>query len=124
MQIFFLIIMKNKLISFSLLATTIIGAFGIPLGDPKFFLPAISLELIFGGLFILSLKKLNYILIPSIIITIIVIIGNTISPKHIEIMSTFTPIGNAIVLILGGYVFQGLILYSGVKTLYHKKITR
>ena len=36
---------------------SITGIIGIPMGDPKFFIQAISLELIFIALTILSIKK-------------------------------------------------------------------
>lgn len=82
------------------------------MGDPQFLTNAIILESIFIGLTLLSFWRLHHALVPNIIIAIIVIIGNTISPKHIEIMTTFNPIENAIVLIIGGYLLQGLLLVS------------
>lgn len=112
--------MNIRLLSISLLLTVIVGGIGIPMGDPKFIIPAFSLESVFVILFIISLKS-NRIVYPSILVSIIVIIGNTISPRHIEIMSTFDPLGNAIVLLLGGYVLQGLILYSSIKYLFTQK---
>lgn len=90
----------------------IVGAFGIPLGDPKFLIQAIILESSFIALAIVSLKNFRYAYIPNFIIAAIVITGNTISPKHLEIMSTFHPFYNAIVLIMGGYVLQALLLIT------------
>ena len=90
----------------------IVGAFGIPLGDPKFLIQAIILESSFIALAIVSLKNFRYAYIPNFIIAAIVIAGNTISPKHLEIMSTFHPFYNAIVLIMGGYVLQALLLIT------------
>ncbi|MGI0017916.1 MAG: hypothetical protein ACREA1_04355 [Nitrosotalea sp.] len=95
----------------------IVGAFGIPLGDPKFFVQAIALESSFIVLTIISLKNFKYAYIPNFIIACIVITGNTISPKHLEIMSTLHPFYNAIVLIVGGYVLQALLLATNVLTL-------
>ena len=60
-------------------------------------------------------------LIPNMMIAIIVIIGNTASPKHLEIMSSFEPLGNAIVLIVGGYVLQGLLLAVTVNIFKNRK---
>lgn len=95
----------------------IIGAFGIPLGDPKFLIQAIALESSFIALTIVSLKNYRYAYIPNFIIAGIVIIGNTLSPKHLEIMSTFHPFYNAIVLIIGGYLLQALLLITNGMTL-------
>lgn len=95
----------------------IIGAFGIPLGDPKFLIQAVILESSFIALTIVSLKNFRYAYIPNFIIACIVIAGNTASPKHLEIMSTFHPFYNAIVLIIGGYVLQALLLITNVVTL-------
>lgn len=61
---------------------------------------AIVLETTFVTLAILSFWRLRYALIPNMII---VIIGNTASTKHLEIMSSLEPLENAIVLIVGGY---------------------
>ena len=111
-----------------LAAISVTGIVGIPMGDPKFFIQAISLELIFISLTVLSIKKIHYTLMPNLIIGIIVVIGNTLSPQHIDIMSTFTPFGNAIILIIGGYILQGslislslLILIKNPKLVMPKK---
>ena len=106
-----------------LLAISITGIIGIPMGDPKFFIQAISLESIFIALTILSIKKIHYTIIPNIIIGIIVAIGNTLSPQHIDIMSSLTPFGNAIILIIGGYVLQGLLVSSSILFLRKKYFT-
>ena len=100
----------KKLIVIILVAISITGIIGIPMGDPKFFIQAITLELIFIALTILSIKKICYVLIPNIIIGIIVITGNTLSPQHIDIMSSLTPFENAVILIIGGYVLQVLLV--------------
>ena len=108
-----------------LVSICIVGAFGIPLGDPKFFIQAISLESAFIILAIVSLKNFKYAYIPNFIIAGIVIVGNTISPKHLEIMSTLNPLYNAIVLIVGGYILQVLLLLTnGITLTHHRKTTR
>ena len=105
-----------------LVSICIIGAFGIPLGDPKFLIQAIILESSFIILAIVSLKNFRYAYIPNFIIAGIVITGNTLSPKHLEIMFTLHPFYNAIVLIIGGYVLQGLLLVTnGVALGQHRK---
>lgn len=96
----------------TLTSISAIGIIGIPMGDPQFLANAIILESVFIALAILSVWRLQYTLIPNIIIAIIVIIGNTASPKHIEIMITFNPIENAVVLIVGGYLLQGLLMIT------------
>ncbi|NHH97533.1 hypothetical protein DYY66_1294 [Candidatus Nitrosotalea sp. FS] len=102
----------------------VVGAFGIPLGDPKFLIPAIILESSFIALVIVSLKNFRYAYIPNFIIAGIVIAGNTISPKHLEIMSTFHPFYNAIVLIIGGYVLQALLLITNGMSLREYRSTK
>jgi len=102
-----------------LAAVCITGAFGIPLGDPKFLVQAFSLEFSFIALAVISAKNFRYAYIPNFIIAIIVIVGNTVSPKHIEIMFTLYPFYNAIVLIVGGYILQGLLLITN--TMAYKK---
>jgi hypothetical protein len=102
--------MIKKLVSAILISISIVGMIGIPMGDPRFFTNAIILESIFVLLAAISFWRFHYIVIPNMIIAVIVIVGNTVSPKHIEIMTTLTPPENGIVLILGGYVLQGLLL--------------
>lgn len=104
--------MIQKLIFGILVAICIVGLIGIPMGDPKFIVNAVILESAFVVLGVISLLRLRQILIPNIIISIIVIIGNTASPKHLEIMSTLTPLENSLVLLIGGYILQGLLLTS------------
>jgi phosphoglycerol transferase MdoB-like AlkP superfamily enzyme len=109
----------QKSIVLVLTAVCITGSFGIPLGDPKFLVEAFSLEFSFIALAVISAKNIRYAYIPNFIIAIMVIVGNTISPKHIEIMSTLHPFYNAIVLIVGGYILQGLLLVTN--TISYKK---
>ncbi|MDE1875564.1 MAG: hypothetical protein KGH86_01850 [Thaumarchaeota archaeon] len=107
-----------------LVSISIVGAFGIPLGDPKFFIQAIALESSFIALAIISLKNFRYAYIPNVIIAVLVIVGNTVSPKHLEIMSTLHPFYNGIVLIVGGYILQALLLVTNVITLKQYKNSR
>ena len=112
---------QQKAIVTILISISVIGIIGIQIGNPKFLTNAIILESIFIVLTILSFKKLQYTLIPNMVIAIIVIIGNTASPKHIEIMSLFEPLENSIVLIVGGYVLQSLLLVSSLMVFKKKE---
>ncbi len=107
-----------------LVSVCIVGVFGIPLGDPKFFVQAIALESSFIALAITSWKNFRYAYIPNFIIACLVIVGNTASPKHLEIMSTLHPFYNGIVLIVGGYILQGLLLVTNGITLKQYKKTK
>ena len=100
----------TKKTSVVLAAIVVVGILGIPLGDPKFIPQALVLETCFAILAILSAKGYKHVYFPNFIISGIVIIGNSAFSKHIEIMTTFHPIYNAIVLIVGGYVLQVLLL--------------
>ena len=102
----------HKIVAIILGAISIVGLFGIPLGDPRFIAQAIVLEGCFVALSVLTIKNYKEAHIPNFIIAGIVIIGNTSFYKHIEIMTTFHPLYNAIVLIIGGYVLQGLLVIT------------
>jgi hypothetical protein len=106
--------LQQKIIVGILVSISIVGIIGIPIGSPKFVTNAIVLESTFIVLATLSLWRLRYTLVPNMIIAIVVIIGNTASPRHIEIMSTLDPFGNAIVLIVGGYFLQGLLIVTNM----------
>ena len=89
------------------------------MGDPQFIVNALILESAFIVLTILSVVRIRYVLIPCMVISIIVIIANTASPRHTEVMISFYPVVNALVLIIGGYVLQALIL--GFSVLFFAK---
>ena len=101
-----MLIIPRQFITLVLSVIVVVGLIGIPMGDPQFFVQAIVLELVFITLTILSVKKIRHVLIPNIVIGIIIIIGNTLSPQHIDIMFSLNPLENAIVLLLGGYILQ------------------
>jgi len=111
----------QKIIIAVLISISIVGVLGIPLGDPKFITEGIALELAFVGLAILSIKKIRYALIPNIAIACLMIAGNTISPRHTEIMLSLTPLYNAIILIVGGYILQVLLLVTNIFGLKNRK---
>ena len=103
-------ILLQKIIFVVLVSISIVGMIGIPMGDPQFLVNAVLLESSFIALAVVSIWRLQYAVIPNMVIAIIVIVGNTVSPKHIEIMTNLVPAENAVVLIVGGYVLQGLLL--------------
>ncbi|MGD2106908.1 MAG: hypothetical protein PVH93_04805 [Nitrosopumilaceae archaeon] len=104
-----------------MISISIVGIIGIPMGDPQFLVNAILLESSFIALAAVSVWRLQYSVIPNMIIAVIVVIGNTVSPKHIEIMMSFVPAENAIVLIVGGYVLQGLLLVASAIAFQKRK---
>jgi len=99
-----------------LIAISVVGVFGIPLGDPDFLAVSIGLEASYVALTLVSIKKIKYALIPNVIIAAIVIAGNTFSPTHIDIMLSLDPFYNAIILIIGGYILQGLLIAASIIT--------
>ncbi len=106
----------RRLVVAVLIAISVVGVIGIPLGDPDLVAVSIGLEASYIALTIVSIKKIKYALIPNIIIAFIVIAGNTFSPTHIDIMLSLDPIYNALVLIIGGYILQGLLIATSVIT--------
>ncbi|MGI0047842.1 MAG: hypothetical protein ACREBB_11755 [Nitrosotalea sp.] len=105
---------RRKIVTI-LVAVSITGVLGIPLGDPKFIPQALGLEGCFVALAILTAKNYKYAYIPNFIIACIVIIGNSAFYKHIEIMTTFHPLYNALILITGGYILQILLLITNYR---------
>ena len=113
--------LQQKTIILILVSISVIGVIGIQIGNPKFVINAIFLETAFIVLAVLSFWRLKYTLIPNMAIAIIVIFGNTASPKHLEIMGSFDPLENAIILIIGGYVLQGLLLSVSLSVFKNRK---
>lgn len=111
----------KKTIPVILIGISIVGALGIPMGDPRFFVNALGLEFVFVSLAILSIRRLKFSLIPNMIISCVVIIGNTISPQHVDIMISLNPIENAVVLIIGGYILQALLFVTSFIQLKNRK---
>jgi len=110
-----------------LVLTSIVGAIAIPFGDPQFLDRAIALELCFialaGIIFLdqrltirgIALTKIAlYICIP---LAILVIVGNSLAPPHVEIMKTFSKPLNAVVLIIGGYLLQAALIATAILAL-------
>ena len=95
----------------------IIGLIAIPLGNPKFIYRAIGLELSFVIISILLWKGYTQVLYACIPISLLVIIGNTLAPPHVNLMLTFSKPLNATVLIIGGYILPALLIFFSVKYL-------
>jgi hypothetical protein len=116
-----------------LMSISIVGAIAIPFGDPQFLDRAILLELSFIALSVIIFldhmltvrgiplaKFALYICIP---IAVLVIVGNSVAPPHVEIMRTFSKPLNAIVLIIGGYALQVAIIATTILALKRMRQT-
>jgi hypothetical protein len=103
-----------------LVAISIVGIIAIPFGDPQFLDRAIALELSFITIAVLILldgrlalnkvplaKLAMYACIP---LAIIIIVGNSLAPPHVEMMTTFSKPLNAVMLIIGGYLLQAALI--------------
>jgi hypothetical protein len=93
-----------------LAAISVVGAIAIPFGDPQLLDRAIALELPFIALTVLVYKGFRKALYACIPLAILIIAGNSISQPHVEIMTTFSKPLNAVILIIGGYVLQAVLI--------------
>ena len=107
-----------------LFSIILIGLIGIPFGNPNFIINAIILELSFIILSILIAKGIgnNKPLYVCIFLALLIIIGNSLVTAHINRMITFSKPLNTIVLIIGGYLLQGLLIYSSILTIKRRKL--
>jgi hypothetical protein len=106
----------NSHVLITLILISGIGAIAIPFGNPKFIGEAIIVELSFITLSVLVWRGYTKVLYGCIALALIVIIGNTTSPAHIHLMTTFSKPANALILIIGGYTLQGILIYTSLKT--------
>ena len=97
-----------------LMAISALGAIAIPFGDPQFLDRAIALELSFIILAVLAYKGYRKALYACIPLAIIVMVGNSLAPPHVEIMTTFSKPFNAIILIIGGYILQAALIAASI----------
>ena len=113
---------KNQVL-IVLFSIILIGLIGIPFGNPNFIINAIILELTFIILAILIAKGIgnNKPLYVCIFLALLIIIGNSLVTAHINRMITFAKPLNTIVLIIGGYLLQGLLIYSSILTIKRRK---
>jgi hypothetical protein len=113
---------KNQVLVI-LFSIILIGLVGIPFGNPNFIINAMILELTFIILAILIAKGIgnNKPLYVCIFLALLIIIGNSLVTAHINRMITFAKPINTIVLIIGGYLLQGLLIYSSILTIKRRK---
>ena len=107
-----------------LVSITALGIIAIPFGNPKFIDRAIILELSFATLSVLIWKGYGRALYACIPIAVLVIIGNSLSPPHVNLMMTFSKPLNAIILIVGGYVLQIALIYTSLRLILNIKSRR
>jgi hypothetical protein len=107
-----------------LVSITALGIIAIPFGNPKFIDRAIILELSFATLSALIWKGYSKALYACIPIAVLVIIGNSLAPPHVNLMMTFSKPLNAIVLIVGGYVLQIALIYTSLRSILNIRSSR
>ena len=101
----------------TLVSIIVVGLIGIPFGDPRFIAYAIFLELVYVSLAILVAKGYRMPLYVCILIAIIIIVGNSFVNAHINRIMTLSRPLNTMVLIVGGYLLQGLLVYTSAMAL-------
>jgi hypothetical protein len=113
---------KNQVLVI-LFSIILIGLLGIPFGNPNFIINAMILEVTFIILAILIAKGIgnNKPLYVCIFLALLIIIGNSLVTAHINRMITFSKPLNTIVLIIGGYLLQGLLIYTSLLTIKRRK---
>ena len=120
--------MDSKKVTLSILISiVIVGLIAIPFGNPKFFDRALALEASFIILTFFIWKGYNKAVYACIPIAILVIIGNSLAPPHVNLMLTFSKPLNAIVLIIGGYILQFLLIFFSLKyiiEIHSKKLSK
>jgi hypothetical protein len=97
-----------------LVAISVVGAIAIPFGDPQFLDRAIALELSFIVLAVMTYKGFRKALYACVPLAIIVMVGNSLAPPHVEIMTTFSKPFNAVILIIGGYILQAALIATTI----------
>src|ERR671930_806822 len=107
----------NRYILITLILISALGVVAIPFGNPKFIGEAIIIELSFIALSILVWRGYTKALYACIVLGLTVVIGNTASPAHIHLMTTFSKPINALILIIGGYILQGILIYTSLKAI-------
>jgi len=113
----------ESLVIITLTSIIAIGIIGIPYGDPRFMPIAVLFELGFIALIVFVVKEYTKALYVCIILAGLIIIGNSITGAHIHRMMTLVKPINTIVLIIGGYILQGLLIYASASAIVDKKKT-
>jgi fumarate reductase subunit C len=96
----------------------------IPFGNPKFVDRAIVLELSFVTLFALLWRGYGKALFACIPLATLIIVGNSLAPPHVDLMMTFSNPLNAVILVVGGYVLQGAVIYTSLRSLLNMRSRR
>lgn len=107
-----------------LVSITALGIIALPFGNPKFIDRAIILELSFATLSALIWKGYGKALYACIPIAVLVIIGNSLAPPHVNLMMTFSKPLNAIILMVGGYVLQIVLIYTSIRSILNIRSRR
>src|SRR5712691_3444487 len=107
----------NRHVLLTLILISTLGVIAIPFGSPKFIGEAIAIELSFITLSLLVWRGYTKALYACIALAVIVVIGNTTSPAHIHLMTTFSKPANALILIIGGYILEGTLIYTSLKAI-------
>jgi hypothetical protein len=110
----------SNLALMTLISIIVVGIIAIPFGNPKFLDRAIVLELCYASLSILVWKGYTKPLYACILIATAVIVGNSIAAPHVHLMTTFEKPLNAVVLLVGGYILQGMLIYFSLKIILKK----
>jgi hypothetical protein len=113
----------ESLVIITLTSIIAIGIIGIPYGDPRFMPIAVLFELGFIALIVFVVKEYTKALYVCIIFAGLIIIGNSITGAHIHRMMTLVKPINTIVLIIGGYALQGLLIYASASAIVDKRKT-
>lgn len=109
--------MRKSPAAIVLAAIAVTGAIAIPTGNPMFIDRAIAIEIAFITLAVLTFAGYRKHLYACIPLAAVVMIGNSLAPPHVEIMTTFSKPLNAVVLIVGGYVLQALLIITAMREL-------
>ncbi|MGD9673015.1 MAG: hypothetical protein AB7U98_05995 [Candidatus Nitrosocosmicus sp.] len=107
-----------------LIFIVVTGLIAIQFGNPNFVDRAIALELSFITLSVLLWRGYSKALYACIPIAILVIIGNSLAPPHVNLMMTFSKPLNAIVLIVGGYILQIALIYASLRAIINIRSNR
>ena len=102
----------------TLILISAVGLIAIPFGSPKFIGEAIAIELSFVTLSVLIWRGYTRALYVCIGFSTMVFVGNSISPAHVHLMTTFSKPVNALILIIGGYILQGMLIYTSLKAIF------
>jgi hypothetical protein len=110
----FTITRSNFTVLLVLVSIIIIGIMGIPFGDRRFIIYAILIELSYISLAVLVAKGHRKALYACISLAILIIIGNSVVAAHIHRIIAFSRPLNTIILVIGGYILQALLIYSSL----------